>query len=217
MRLSPEFTLHVCVHSHTAVRDPRSYTYIPLVAQTDTVTACTSLSRASLGIERKGLKKGMPLLSRPISSLACPRYFTTSTKCVTDDLTRRVPSVLSRAGVPSSSCSVPSRYRSSVSHLIFGPCHALLLRTNARAKLNISDAWRQPDLHRRAQVATYPVGKSVLSYRAILRPRDAERRTFMYWMKAKTVTTQQHCAAFQKVRILFTIGLSLIRHQCILG
>jgi hypothetical protein len=71
--------------------------------------------------------------------------------------------------------------------------------------------------HRRAQVATHRVGKSVLSYCAILRPRDAERRTFMYWMKAKTVTTQQHCAAFQKVRILFAIGLSLIRHQCILG
>ena len=192
--------------------------YISFVAQTYTVTACTSLSRASLDIEGKGGKKsndfGFEAYFIFTVSASVPP---TSTKCVTDNLTRRGPSVLSRAGVPSSSCSVPSRYRSSVSHLIIGPCHALLLQTNARAKLNNSDAWRQPDLHRRAQIATHSVDKGVLSYRAILRPRDAERQTFMYWMKAKTVTTQQHCAAFQKVRILFAIGLSLIRHQCILG
>jgi len=42
------------------------------------------------------------------------------------------------------------------------------------------------------------------------------RWTFMYWMKAKT--TRQHSAAFQKVRILLAIDLTLMtRHQCILG
>jgi hypothetical protein len=38
----------------------------------------------------------------------------------------------------------------------------------------------------------------------------------MYWMKAKT--TRQYSAAFQKASILlFAIGISLIRDQCILG
>jgi len=33
----------------------------------------------------------------------------------------------------------------------------------------------------------------------------------------KVKTTRQHSAAFQKVRILLAIDLSLVRHQCILG
>ena len=205
------------------IRDPRSYTYISLVPQTDTVTACTSLSRASLGIEGKGGKKGRTLLLRPISYLvACPLpcrcfiYYVDQVRDGRSSSTHSVRAVQSGRTVFVVLCSlqIPELGQPS-DHWTMS--RAPLLRMKARAKLNIPGAWRQPDLHRRAQIATHRVDKGVLSYRAILRPRDAERRTFMYWMKAKAVTTQQHCAAFQKVRILFAIGPSLVRHQCILG
>jgi len=144
--VKPEFALHVRVHSHTTIfpRDPSSYVYPSPRGRTQSlhVRHFLALHQAS---REKGGEKIMTLLLRPISPSACPppcRCITTSTKCVTDDLTRRVPSVPSRAGASSSSCSVPSRYRSLGSHLIIGPCHELLVRTNARAKSRISNAWR---------------------------------------------------------------------------
>lgn len=81
-----------------------------------------------------------------ISSLAPllpPHCYTTSTECVTDDHTRRAPSAPSRAGVTSSSWSVPSRNRSPGRHRVTGRCHNLLIRTNATPRSNTSYAWQR--------------------------------------------------------------------------
>lgn len=81
-----------------------------------------------------------------ISSLARPlppRCSTTSTEYATDDHTRRVPSAPSKADATCSSCSVPSRNRSSGSHRVTGRCRKLPVRTSVTPRSNTSDAWQR--------------------------------------------------------------------------
>jgi len=127
-----------------------------------TVAACTlSCSHPS---DLK--KKNNDAVLRPISSLAhlLPRRCsTTSTKCAMDDPTVRAPSAPSRAGPPSSSCYVPSRYPSFGSRLATGLCHKLLARMNVRARLSTSSRWRHTQaLQKRAGCDTWPTQKCVV-------------------------------------------------------
>lgn len=147
--VKPEFTLHVCVplpfkrmHASSLIiimhRNRTVSTRTYCTSRNNTPQCCSNDTR---------IRSAISSLAR----LLPPHCSTTSTEYVTADHTRRAPSVPSRADVTSSSCSVPSRNRSSGSHRVTGRCHKPLIRMNVIPRSNTSDAWQRiQKLQRRA-------------------------------------------------------------------
>ena len=117
-----------------------------------TVSTCTYGNiRNTITLQCPGMTRGIQSAISSLAHLLPPHCSTTSTEYATDDHTRRVLSAPSRADATSSSCSVPSRNRSSGNHRVTGRCHNLLIRMNVTPRSNTSDAWqRNRTLQRKA-------------------------------------------------------------------
>ena len=141
-----EFTLHVRVppppYTHA---DQLTYYYYACVHASNSLYMYVQYIRNttySPVLQMTLTRESESVISSLVHPLP-PHCSTTSIEYATGDHTRRVPSAPSKADATSSSCSVPSRYRSSGSHRVTGRCRKLPVRTNVTPRSNTSDAWQR--------------------------------------------------------------------------